>query len=52
MNQQSKAERVGFEPTMAHAILAFQASALGQTMRPLPNITLFFIIARCILKLS
>ena len=31
----TRAERVGFEPTMACAILAFQASALGQTMRPL-----------------
>ena len=46
MGKQSKAERVGFEPTMAHAILAFQASALGQTMRPLPNIFLLLIIAR------
>ena len=30
-----EAERVGFDPTMACTILAFQASALGQTMRPL-----------------
>ena len=29
------AEKVGFEPTIPCGILAFQASALGQTMRPL-----------------
>lgn len=33
-----KAEREGFEPSRAFALRAFQARALGQTMRPLQNL--------------